>query len=404
MKGKKDMDSIIAYLKKNSLLVIIILLGCLSAFAILNALPIITAPDASKMWIKQLAFYGISFVIIFIIQKVGNDQIYDKIKLFYIILMVFILGLTIHHFGVTRFGVKLVPYASTIKGSTLWYNFPGFSFQPIEFMKIVIVIMLAEKAKIYNEQTLIKTFESDLHYIGESLLVLLPPAILTYLQNDMGVVLIALFGVAFVIFSSGLKSTWFIVGGGFILLVLLIGTYIFIYRPDIFSKIFTGHKLARFYGWVDPEGTMGEEGYQLFYSLLSYGTAGWTGHGFQAVVKAFPEPQTDFIFAVIATNYGFIGASITIALIVALDVSILKIGLETTNYRDKYFAMGIFGMLFFQQVWNIGMILGIFPITGITLPFISYGGSSLLSYMIAIGMLVDINNQSQLLKNKQITD
>ena len=150
------------------------------------------------------------------------------------------------------------------------------------------------------------------------------------------------------------------------------------FSPDIFSKIISGHKLDRFYGWVDPEGTVGKEGYQLFYSLLSYGTAGWFGHGIQAVIKVFPEAQTDFIFAVIVTDFGYIGGLITIAAIVALDVVIL----------------------IFQQVWNIGMILGLLPITGITLPFISNGGSSLLSYMIAIGMLVDMNSQNNILKNR----
>ena len=136
--------------------------------------------------------------------------------------------------------------------------------------------------------------------------------------------------------------------------------------------------------------------------MLSYGTAGWLGHGFQAVVKVFPEAQTDFIFAVILTNYGYLGGLITIGATIALDVVILKIGYDTTNQRDKFFIMGIFGMIAFQQMWNMGMILGLLPITGITLPFISSGGSSLLSYMIAIGMMLDINNQSKILKNKII--
>ena len=155
-------------------------------------------------------------------------------------------------------------------------------------------------------------------------------------------------------------------------------------------------------GLVHTEGIYGKQGYQLFNSLLSYGTAGLFGHGFQSVIKSFPEAQTDFIFGVILTDYGFVGGVFTIAAIVTLDIVILRIGLHTTNRQDKYFTIGIFGMLIFQQVWNMGMILGLLPITGITLPFISYGGSSLLSYMIAIGLLIDINNQNNLIKNKQV--
>ena len=209
-------------------------------------------------------------------------------------------------------------------------------------------------------------------------------------------------GFAFVLFSSGMRQQWFTVGLLLVGFIVVVGSYLFIFQPQIFSKIMTGHKLDRFYGWVDPEGTYGKQGYQLFNSLLSYGTAGLFGHGFQSVIKSFPEAQTDFIFGVILTDYGFVGGVFTIAAIVTLDIVILRIGLHTTNRQDKYFTIGIFGMLIFQQVWNMGMILGLLPITGITLPFISYGGSSLLSYMIAIGLLIDINNQNNLIKNKQV--
>ena len=90
----------------------------------------------------------------------------------------------------------------------------------------------------------------------------------------------------------------------------------------------------------------------------------------------------------------------TILCVIVLDIVILKIGFESTNDRDKYFVMGIIGMLLFQQIWNISMILGLLPITGITLPFFSYGGSSVLSYMIAVGMFIDINSQTNILKNR----
>ena len=208
--------------------------------------------------------------------------------------------------------------------------------------------------------------------------------------------------VFFVIFARGLRGEWFTVGAIIVACVVALGAYLFIFQPHIFAKIITGHKLDRFYGWVDPEGTIRKEGFQLFYSLVSYGTAGWFGHGFQAMIKSFPEAQTDFIFAVILTDYGYIGGIITILAIVALDIVILKIGFDSTNRRDKYFTMGIFGMLIFQQVWNIFMILGLLPITGITLPFISYGGSSLLSYMIAIAVFLDIDDQNQIIKNKNV--
>ncbi|MEG0366710.1 MAG: FtsW/RodA/SpoVE family cell cycle protein [Coprobacillus sp.] len=399
------MEKIKSLIRQQPLVFIIIILAIISCFAVLNAAPIIQKqPDPYNLWLKQLFFFVIGGVIIFIISKVGNEQIYSNIWWIYGILMVLLVGLVIDHYVFKIFSINhIIPFAHRAGGATSWYNIPGFSLQPSEFMKIVIVIILAKMTKEYHRDYFAPTFESEMKYIMKCMGVVIPPALLIYLQNDTGVVLIVMMGVLFVLFSSGIRGSWFTFGLILAAIIVGVGTYLFIYQPDIFSKIITGHKLDRFYGWVDPEGTIGKEGFQLFYSLLSYGSAGWLGHGFQAVVKVFPEAQTDFIFAVILTCYGYSAGLITLGGIIALDIVILKIGFDASDSRDKFFTMGIFGMLFFQQVWNIGMILGLLPITGITLPFISYGGSSLLSYMIAIGMLVDINRQNNILKNKVIS-
>ena len=388
------------------LIPLMVLMAVLSCFAIFNAAPLISnkVGNPATLWIKQGVFYVIAAVIIFTIYKVGNEQIYDKIWIIYWILMAFLIILALEHFIYTRIwnGHHILPFVKTIGGATSWFNLPGFNFQPSEFMKIALVILLARITKEYNDYYLVRTFETEIRYIGKCMSVVIPPALLVYLQNDTGVMLIILIGVIFVLFSSGLRGQWFMVGIILAALVIGIGAYLFIYQPDIFSKIISGHKLDRFYGWVDPEGTVGKEGYQLFYSLLSYGTAGWFGHGIQAAIKMFPEAQTDFIFAVILTDFGYIGGLITISAIVGLDIVILKIGFDSTNDRDKYMTIGIIGMLLFQQIWNMSMILGLLPITGITLPFISYGGSSLLSYVIAIGMFMDINSQNNIMKNRSI--
>lgn len=388
------------------LIPIMIFLAALSCFAIFNAAPLISnkVGNPNTLWFKQLVFYIISAIIIFIVYKVGNEQIYDRIWLIYWVLIGLLVILAAEHFIYSYIwkGHHIIPMVNTVGGATSWYNLPFFSFQPSEFMKITLVILLAKITKEYNDYYLVRTFETELRYIIKCLSVVILPAALVYLQNDTGVVLIILIGVVFVIFSSGLRGQWFTVGLIVVGLVLALGTYLFIYQPDIFSKIISGHKLDRFYGWIDPEGTFGKQGYQLFNSLLSYGTAGWFGHGIQATVKAFPEAQTDFIFAVILTDFGYLGGLITIAAIVTIDIIILKIGFDSTNDRDKYMTMGIIGMLLFQQIWNMGMILGLLPITGITLPFISYGGSSLLSYAIAVGMFIDMNSQNNIMKNRSI--
>ena len=230
----------------------------------------------------------------------------------------------------------------------------------------------------------------------------MPPCILVYLQNDAGVTMIMLASVVFIIFMSGIQAGWFIIGGIVVAIIIGVMVYIFLYEHDLFVSLMGGdHKLGRFYGWIDPEGTYGDQGYQLFNALLSYGTAGLWGHGMETALINLPEAQTDFIFAIIALSFGFVGGGLTILIICIFDILLIRIGFRSKNNRDKYFTAGIFGLLVFQQVWNIGMVLGLFPITGITLPFLSYGGSSLLSYMIAMGIFLDIEKQTRIIEGKK---
>ena len=125
--------------------------------------------------------------------------------------------------------------------------------------------------------------------------------------------------------------------------------------------------------------------------MAAIGSAGLFGHGFNHTPIYFPESGTDFIFAVFASNFGFIGAFGLILLIAYFDLKVLSLTKRKIRDTDKYVLIGILGMLVFQQIQNMGMTVGLFPITGITLPFISYGGSSLLSYMVIIGIILNIS-------------
>ena len=133
---------------------------------------------------------------------------------------------------------------------------------------------------------------------------------------------------------------------------------------------------------------------QLTNSLIAIGSAGIFGHGMNNTPIYFPEMQTDFIFAVISSNFGLIGATIVILLIIFFDMSLIHTVSKTTNFTDKYAIGGIIAVLLFQQVQNISMTIGLLPIMGITLPFISYGGSSLLSYMLLVGIIFNVSNES----------
>ena len=133
-------------------------------------------------------------------------------------------------------------------------------------------------------------------------------------------------------------------------------------------------------------------GMQLTNALAATGSAGLFGDGINNTPIYFPEPQTDFIFSVFASNFGFIGSLVLLLSLIYFDMQIIKVGINSEK-QYKYIISGIIAMLIFQQIQNIGMNIGLLPITGITLPFVSYGGSSLISYMIIFGIILNIANK-----------
>ena len=145
------------------------------------------------------------------------------------------------------------------------------------------------------------------------------------------------------------------------------------------------YRLERVINWQDGSGM------QLENALAAIGSAGFFGHGFNHTPIYFPESSTDFIFAVFASNFGLFGVIILMGIIILLDVNIIMLTRRKIHDTDKFIIAGIVGMLLFQQIQNIGMTIGLLPITGITLPFVSYGGSSLLITLCSIGIVLNIS-------------
>ena len=193
------------------------------------------------------------------------------------------------------------------------------------------------------------------------------------------------------LFISGIRKRWFIIAFLIIGVVLGIGALLYFQNQDLFIKILGTsifYRIDRLTDWSNSSGL------QLGNSLIAIGSAGVFGHGLNHTPIYFPEMQTDFIFAVFASNFGLLGSSLLVLLIIFFDLSLIHTVSKTTDFTDKYAIGGIIAVLLFQQVQNIGMTLGLLPIMGITLPFISYGGSSLLSYMLLVGMIFNVSNES----------
>lgn len=376
------------------LLAIVGLLFITSIIAINASAPYLQAHlSANKLIIQQVIWYVLGLLAIGILFYFGNDTVFHIIKIIYFILLIMLILLLVDRFIIsTLFYGRHLPFISDVNGAWAWYNFPGIgSFQPSEFMKIVLIIICAKEISEHNSSKNTTSFSNDLSLFKKIAKWCLLPIILIFLQPDTGIVIIIAISIIFMLIAGGIKKEWIILGGLIALIGVIIFFTIFFLFPDVLGGASNGgYRLSRFYGWIYPEEYI-EYGRQLYTALLNLGTAGWFGVG-SNVGTTILEAQTDFIFAVFGRTYGFIGALWIIGLCIALDTRLYQIYQQANKSIDKYMIAGVLAILFFQQIQNIGMIIGLLPITGITLPFISYGGSSILSYLVMLGIILNISS------------
>ena len=356
------------------ILIPIVLLSIISVFTIYSALTY-TSSSLGNLALKQAIWYLIGWILVVLIIKLKNEYLFRMSWLFYII-------------GIISL-VCLLFFGTPINNSRCWFVIPGIgSIQPSEFMKIFIMLVLATMIHHFRSDYDNPTTWEEFKFLLKSLLVVLIPSILTFLQPDTGAVIIYLIIYFSMLFISGIRLRWFILActGA----VLFIGAFLWLYfyKENYFIQIFGSsifYRLERIFNWSQGSGL------QLENAMAAIGSAGWFGHGFNQTPIYFPESSTDFIFAVYASNFGIVGVLFLIGIILYFDIQVLLLAKKRIEDTNQYIIAGILGMLVFQQIQNIGMTLGLLPITGITLPFVSYGGSSLLSYMLLIGILLNIS-------------
>ena len=334
-----------------------------------------TSPTLGNLALKQFIWYLVGCVLVFILIKLKNEYLYRHTWFLYIFGNLLLLGLLF--------------FAEPVNNSRCWYIIPGVgSIQPSEFMKIFIMLTLATMIHNFRNDYDSPTVREEFIFILKTLGIVLIPSVLTFLEPDTGSVIIYFIIYISMMFASGIRIGWFIMAISVVWVIL--GTTLFLYfrEEDLFIKIFGTsifYRLDRLFDWRAGSGL------QLENAMAAIGSAGLFGHGFNKTPVYFPESATDFIFAVFASNFGLVGVILLLAIIIFFDVSIILLTRRKIVDTDKYVLAGIIGMLLFQQIQNIGMTVGLLPITGITLPFISYGGSSLLSYMLLAGVLINIS-------------
>ncbi len=272
----------------------------------------------------------------------------------------------------------LIPGIGSIRnGSRSWFGIGSLGIQPSEAAKLGMIIFTSKY--LTNSSKFLKSYKYGVFPILGVLFLLFG---LIMLQPDLGTGMILVISIISLLFIAGVNMKFFIGGG----IIGLIGVIILIaiapYRMDRITSFINP--------WNDPLGT----GFQIIQSLYAIGPGGLLGRGYlKSIQKQFylPEPQTDFIFSIIAEEFGIVGTIFVVFMFSFIIYRGIKIALRTKDSFAKYLAFGMSFQLAFQALMNLMVVIGMIPVTGVTLPFLSYGGSSLLITLVSMGIILNIS-------------
>ncbi|MFI8227583.1 rod shape-determining protein RodA [Streptomyces sp. NPDC085900] len=292
-------------------------------------------------------------------------------------------------YGISLFGVLLVltPLGATINGSRNWIVFGGgFSLQPAEFVKITIILGMAMllSARVDAGDKKYPDHRTVLQSLGLAAV----PILIVLLMPDLGTVLVLVTIILGVLLASGASNRWV-----FGMITAGVVGCIAIWQLHILDE----YQIARFAAFANPSLDPAGVGYNTNQARIAIGSGGLTGaglfHGSQTTGQFVPEQQTDFVFTVAGEELGFVGAGLIILLLGVVLWRACRIARDSTELYGTIVAAGIVAWFAFQAFENIGMTLGIMPVTGLPLPFVSYGGSSMFAVWMAVGLLQSIKVQ-----------
>ncbi len=341
------------------LLISIILLGLISIIAMYST--DISDGNFYHSFNHALRF-GIFFSLMMLMSFINIKYYYSLSIIFYILVLLLLIGATF--------------FGTTVQGSQRWINLYFINLQPSELMKIAIIIFLARYYHRVQPDAVNTIKKFIIPFI-----ILIVPILLVLSQPDLGTsVLIALSGIA-VIWLAGINIKYIIYS--FLGLVISFPFVISMLKPYQKLRILT---------FVNPDRDPLGAGYQIIQSKIAVGSGGLTGKGFlkgtQGYLDFLPEKHTDFIFTLFSEEFGFVGSVLLLILYAFIIFRILVIGSNSRNYFGKFFCYGFAISMFFYISVNMLMVLGMLPIVGSPLPIMSYGGSSMLSMMIALGIVM----------------
>ena len=326
---------------------------------------------------RQVIWWAISFVFFILTSRI-NYHFYRKFSNYLILISIALLALVF----IPGFGIEINGYRRSLD---FWF----FSIQPSEFVKIALIVLFCDNLdRRYKDNKHIKNI------LFPSFLALCVVAVLLFLDPDLSSVVVIGLIMFIVLFAGGVRfkhlfglgSIGFIVTAGF----LLSEDY---QRQRLLAFI------SRILALINGKGEIGEVNFQISQSLIALGSGNLTGVGLGNSIQKYsylPEAHTDFIFAIIGEELGLLGTILVVILFILFLIFGIRVCMKARDYFGRVMAVGLTSMIIIPAIINISVVIGLLPITGLTLPFISFGGSSLLVSMIAAGMLLNISRQNAL--------
>lgn len=363
---------------------------CVLILAIVGIMSIYVAADNDtsggavyRQVISQFVWYVIGAVVVYLVMQMDAEQLW-KVAPYVYGASLFLM------FAVVIFYSRSY-YIST--GARSWFAIGPFTFQPSEIAKPAYVLMMGRVITTHNSMYPKHTAKSDWKLIGKMVLWLLPLIVSLTLQNDFGTSLVFCAIFAGLVLVSGI--TWRIIIPSVTIVGAIGGAALWMVTSNFGRSILTmvgfqSYQFDRVDTWLHPEQDTTNQGYQLWQSIKAVGSGGLTGTGYNHSNVYVPVRESDMIFTVIGENFGFIGSIALVAIYMLLIYLMIRVIFETRNEFYAYLSTGVVMMILFHVFENIGMNIGLLPLTGIPLPFVSAGGSSLLGNLIGIGIILSM--------------
>ncbi|HAA02499.1 MAG TPA: rod shape-determining protein RodA [Syntrophobacteraceae bacterium] len=342
----------------------IVAIGLVSLYSAVY--PQIQANPTHNLFVRQLGWLGIGLLCMFCSLLINYDRMEAASTWLFLCSMVLLMVVLI--------------IGKEINGSKRWISLLGLQFQPSELMKIAIVLKLASH---FSSQDI--TFYPSLKQLIVPVGLTLMAVLLILLEPDLGTAICVLATAATMIFFMGIR--W-----RYILGALLAGAAMI---PPLWMHVLKPYQKRRVLILLNPDLDPLGAGYHIRQSKIAIGSGMFWGKGFlngtQNKLHFLPEKHTDFIFSVWAEEWGFLGCLILLVLFVVLILLILRVALRSKDRFGSLLVIGMGGLILWQVVINMGMVIGVLPVVGITLPFVSYGGSSLVILCLAVGVVQNVS-------------